>query len=442
MAPPAPTTTADRTVLPTEVHPTHYDLTLTPDLKAFTFTGYEEIQLVVDREVRKIVLNADEIEIQKAKLIRLVGKTEETWDITDIDYDKPKQQVTLLLPDTLHPGADAKPKLQIHFTGILNDKMSGFYRSSYDDAKTGEKEWMAVTQFEAADARKAFPCWDEPSIKATFDITLRVPSRLTALSNMDVREERDEEGGKLKAVRFNTSPIMSTYLVAFTVGDLEFIEASTSGEHNEGKPVRCRIYTPPGLSSQGAYALSVTTRVLEYFAQIFGTPYPLPKMDMLAVPDFEAGAMENWGLVTYRTVLLLWEEGKASGGAQQRIASVVAHELAHQWFGNLVTMEWWSHLWLNEGFATWVGELACDHIHPEWDVWTRFVVDDVQRGLHLDSLRSSHPIEVEVRDAAEIGQIFDAISYSKGGSVIRMLSSLPVGDDCTEDSSTEIRVDC
>ncbi|KAK9764313.1 hypothetical protein K7432_008285 [Basidiobolus ranarum] len=297
--------------------------------------------------------------------------------------------------------------------------MAGFYRSSYND-KDGNKQHMAVTQFEATDARRAFPCWDEPALKATFDITLRVRKDLTALSNMNVISESEVDG--LNEVKFATTPIMSTYLVAFVVGDLEYIEASTSGINN-GEPVLCRVYTLKGQSNQGHFALDVATKSLEYFSEAFGSAYPLPKLDLIAIPDFGAGAMENWGLVTFRNVVLLFDEKTSSSRIKLRIANVVAHELAHQWFGNLVTMEWWNHLWLNEGFATWVASLAVNKLFPDWNVWTQFVVDDLQRGLQLDALRSSHPIEVDVRDPAEINQIFDAISYSKGASVIRMLSA-------------------
>ncbi|RUP43712.1 hypothetical protein BC936DRAFT_136832 [Jimgerdemannia flammicorona] len=211
-------------------------------------------------------------------------------------------------------------------------------------------------------------------------------------------------------------------LLAFIVGPFEYIEAYTSGEHN-GSPVQVRVYTLPGAVEQGRYALGVCTQALEYFAKVFGIPYPLPKMDLVAIPDFEAGAMENWGLVTYRTIALLFDEKYSSIAFKKQVTYTVCHELAHQWFGNLVTMEWWDHLWLNEGFATWVGWLAADNLNPDWDVWTAFVDGDMPRALVLDSLRSSHPIEVAVCDPSEINQIFDAISYHKGASVIRMLSS-------------------
>ncbi|KAG0041377.1 hypothetical protein BGZ83_001888, partial [Gryganskiella cystojenkinii] len=209
-------------------------------------------------------------------------------------------------------------------------------------------------------------------------------------------------------------------LVAFAVGDFEYIETTTTKLET---PVVCRVYTLPGLVEQGRFALDITPKILEYFAEIFGIAYPLAKLDHIAVPDFDAGAMENWGLITYRTTDLLYDPKTSAAVSKLHVAYVVAHEIAHQWFGNLVTMEWWDHLWLNEGFATWVGTLAVDHLFPSWDTWSNFVVGEFQQGLSLDSLRSSHPIEVPVADPHEIHQIFDAISYSKGASVIRMLST-------------------
>ncbi|CAG8584761.1 4647_t:CDS:10 [Funneliformis caledonium] len=373
-----------RQVLPTNVRPTHYTLTLTPDLVNFTFIGSE----VVNCEAAKIGYNAQE------------------------------ETVTLTFPQEFPSGTTVS--LYIEFTGILNDKMVGFYRSSYKD-KSGNTKYMATTQFEATEARRAFPSWDEPAIKATFDITLNVPSDMTTLSNMDVASETQLGDGK-KEVKFNRTPIMSTYLVAFIVGDLGYIEAHTTGDHN-GKPVLMRVYAPKGDEQHGAFALNVATQALEYFAEVFGIPYPLPKCDMVAVPDFEAGAMENWGLITYRTIRILFDPKESDAKFKQRMAYTVSHELAHQWFGNLVTMEWWDHLWLNEGFATWVGYLAVDKIFPDWDIWTQFVTEGLQTGLQLDALRSSHPIEVPVNNTSEIPQIFDAISYYKGASVIRMLST-------------------
>ncbi len=311
--------------------------------------------------------------------------------------------------------------LTIEFIGTINDKMAGFYRSVYNDKESGEKKHLVATQFEATDARKAFPCWDEPNVKATFDITLVVPKALTALSNMDVVERKDV-GEDHVAVKFGRSPIMSTYLVAWVIGELEYVEET----NKDG--VRVRVYAPKGFKEQGRFALDVGCRTLSFFNEYFAIPYPLPKMDMVAIPDFSAGAMENWGLVTYRTACLLFDEASSSLKSKQRICYVVCHELAHQWFGNLVTMDWWSDLWLNEGFATWVGWLAADHLFPNWNIWTEFVVDDCQAGLALDCLRSSHPVEVPVKNPDEIGQIFDSISYSKGASIIRQLVTF-LGED-------------
>uniref|UniRef100_A0ACD5XRD6 Uncharacterized protein n=1 Tax=Avena sativa TaxID=4498 RepID=A0ACD5XRD6_AVESA len=298
------------------------------------------------------------------------------------------------------------------FSGTLNDQMRGFYRSKYQ--YKGKERNMAVTQFESVDARRCFPCWDEPAFKAKFKLTLEVPSELTAMSNMPVANTTF--AGPIKILRYQESPLMSTYLVAIVVGLFEYVEGMTV------KGTRVRVYTQVGKSSQGKFALDVGVKSLNLFKDYFGTPYPLPKLDMVAIPDFAAGAMENYGLVTYRDVALLFDDKSSSASGKQKVAITVAHELAHQWFGNLVTMEWWTHLWLNEGFATWVSHLAVDTFFPQWNIWTQFL-DSTTTALRLDSLEESHPIEVEIHHASEVDQIFDAISYEKGASVIRMLHS-------------------
>lgn len=244
--------------------------------------------------------------------------------------------------------------------------MVGFYLSHGDSGK------MAVTQFEATEARRAFPCWDEPNLKATFSIKLTVSKEVDALSNMHQIAE-EPAGDALKTVTFAITPKMSTYLVAFAVGKFEYIEEKTSGQYNK-QPITVRVYTLPGLISQGKFALQCAVYMLEYFAKIFDIPYPLPKLDMIAVPDFDAGAMENWGLVTYRNVCLLFDENESSIATKIDVAYTVGHELAHQWFGNLVTMDWWEELWLNEGFATWVGWLSVDAFFPQWDIWAWYVL--------------------------------------------------------------------
>ena len=297
--------------------------------------------------------------------------------------------------------------------------MAGFYRSSYKDPD-GSTKYIATTQMEATDARRAFPCFDEPALKATYTITLIADEGLTCLSNMDVASEKivgsKITGGKRKAVTFNKTPLMSTYLLAFIVGELRCIETS-----NFRVPIRV-FATPASNVEHGRFSLELAAKTLDFYEKTFDSKFPLPKMDMVAIPDFAAGAMENWGLITYRVVDLLLDEKATGAATKQRIAEVVQHELAHQWFGNLVTMDFWDGLWLNEGFATWMSWYSCNTFYPEWKVWQGYVTDTLQGALSLDSLRSSHPIEVPVKRADEVNQIFDAISYSKGSCVLRMIS--------------------
>ncbi|KAK8697104.1 hypothetical protein V6N13_113262 [Hibiscus sabdariffa] len=337
------------------------------------------------------------------------------FEPSKVYLDEEDEILVLDFADTLPLGVGI---LAIGFEGTLNDKMNGFYRSLYEH--NGEKKNMAVTQFEPADARRCFPCWDEPACKATFKITLDLPSELVALSNMPIIEEK--VNGPLKTVSYQESPVMSTYLVAIVVGLFDYVEDHTP----DG--IKVRVYCQVGEANQGKFALEVAVGTLGLYKDYFDVPYPLPKLDMIAIPDFSSGAMENYGLVTYRETLLLYDEqhsaaaNKQGGIFVEHVATAVAHELAHQWFGNLVTMEWWTDLWLNEGFATWVGYLATDSLFPEWKIWTQFL-DETTNGLTLDGLAESHPIEVEVNHAAEINEIFDDISYRKGASVIRMLQS-------------------
>ncbi|KAI6679921.1 hypothetical protein NL676_033802 [Syzygium grande] len=405
--------------LPKFASPKRYDVRLRPDLAACKFAGSVAVDLDIVGETKFIVLNAADLSIRDGTVSFTSKASSEVFEPCKADLVEEDEILVLEFPETLPTGVGV---LAIGFDGTLNDRMKGFYRSTYEH--NGEKKNMAVTQFEPADARRCFPCWDEPACKATFKITLDVPSDLVALSNMPIVGEKVE--GHVKTIFYQESPIMSTYLVAVVVGLFDYVEDHTS----DG--VKVRVYCQVGKQNQGKFALHVAVKTLELYREYFAVPYSLPKLDMIAIPDFAAGAMENYGLVTYRETALLYDEKHSAAANKQRVATVVAHELAHQWFGNLVTMEWWTHLWLNEGFATWVSYLATDSLFPEWKIWTQFLEESTE-GLRLDGLAESHPIEVEINHAGEIDEIFDAISYRKGASVIRMLQSY-LGAECFQKS--------
>lgn len=403
---------SSREVLPGNVTPEHYDLTLEPYFDTFKFDGTVTIDLRVnDDSVDSISVNTLEIDIKSTVLDGSIKPVA-------TDFNEETQTTKFTFEKGTLAGKKSV-KLTVVFVGILNDQMAGFYRAKYQDKATGETKYMATTQMEATDARRAFPCFDEPNLKATFDVTLISEKHLTHLSNMDVKSE--EIKGDKKITKFNTIPKMSTYLIAFIVAELKYVES------NDFR-IPVRIYSTPGDEHLGEFAAHLTSRTLKFFESTFNIEYPLPKMDMVAVHEFSAGAMENWGLVTYRVVDLLLDKENSTLDRIQRVAEVIQHELAHQWFGNLVTMDWWEGLWLNEGFATWMSWYSCNEFQPQWKVWEQYVADSLQRALSLDSLRSSHPIEVPVKNADEINQIFDAISYSKGSSLLRMISKW-LGED-------------
>ncbi|KAF9174875.1 hypothetical protein BGX20_009365 [Mortierella sp. AD010] len=361
-----------------------------------------------------ITLNAKELNIQTATARdHLNGYS---VIATSVSYNVEEETITLEFPQVLHVGSSWI--LDVTYIGLVNDKLNGFYRSVYTDAD-GNVHQLTTTQFQSTHARRAFPCWDEPAIKATFSLTLVAPQGMACLSNMSEQSRTLLENG-MQEVTFLKTPIMSTYLLAWVIGDFDYIEAYTSGEFN-GERIRCRVYTPVGLADQGRYSLDLAVKSVEYFSRLFNIPYPLPKLDLVAVPDFAPGAMENWGLVAFRTYALLIEE-YGSQDRRNEIAITVIHEMSHQWFGNLVTMEWWSDLWLFEGFATHLAYIVVDELFPGWNIWTDFY-KQIQEVLKHDSLRTSHPVEVGVANPCEITQIFDEISYMKGASVLRMLSA-------------------
>ncbi|KAI5787071.1 peptidase family M1-domain-containing protein [Geopyxis carbonaria] len=406
------------------VKPTHYKLDLRNlNFDTFEYDGSVEIHLIFQQSQNKILLNCKELCLKDDGYIQLAS-SDRAIAVQSIHYDLRTEVVTLDLSEDLPNSGEGV--MYIKFTGKLNQEMAGFYRSAYKNAE-GENDWMYSTQFESCDARRAFPCFDEPNLKATFDLSIEIPESYTALSNQPEKFS-ESVGHGLKRVTFLTAPKMSTYLYAWACGNFEYIEAFTEREYSNRGRIPVRVYTTRGLVHQGIFALENARKIVDYFSEIFDIEYPLPKLDLLAVHEFSHGAMENWGLITYRTTAVLFNEKTSDARYKNRVAIVliklvVAHELAHQWFGNLVTMDWWSELWLNEGFATWVGWLATDHFYPEWDVWGQFVTEGLQTAFQLDGLRGSHPVEVPVKNALEIDQIFDHISYLKGSGTIRMLSS-------------------
>lgn len=407
----------ERVVLPTQFYPSHYDLELTPDLTALTFGGNEVIHVDVNESTNSVTLHAREITIHSASFES--SDRSFSTKLQAIAYDLKYHKVQLTFAEEV-PASVKSGKISIKFTGILNGDMAGFYKSTYADAN-GTKKIMASTQFEALDARRAFPCWDEPAIKATFGVTIIVPAHLTALSNMpEVSSVHlpGKDGTMTKRVTFDRSPRMSTYLLAWAIGEFDFVQGVTKGG------VVIRVFSPPGRALQGNFALDVAIKSLDFYDNFFQEPYPLPKLDMICITEFAMGAMENWGLVTYRETALMIDEEKASPQSKQRVAIVVAHELAHQWFGNLVTMSWWDGLWLNEGFAAFMEHFCTDDIFPDYKLWEQFTTDAFGAAQRLDALKSSHPVIVPIKHAEEVEQVFDAISYCKGSTVVNMVAAI------------------
>jgi puromycin-sensitive aminopeptidase len=386
------------------VRPIAYHIKLKPDLEAHVFSGEEMVEVRVEKPIKEITLHSKDLDISDVFL--KIGKDKFT---AKVSYDDLLETATFSFQKKIIPG---KYKLYIIFRGILSSNMRGFYKSHY--VVDGKTKTMATTQFEATDARRCIPCFDEPVHKAVFHVKLIVPLDKEAISNTLPISTEHESG--FKVVSFAPTPKMSTYLLAFIVGDFEYVEKKTKNG------VLVRVYVTPGKKHQTLFALDTAVKCLEFYEDYFDIKYPLNTLDMIAIPDFASGAMENWGAVTYRETALLVDGEHTSARTRQWVALVIAHELAHQWFGNLVTMEWWTHLWLNEGFASYIEYLAVDHLFPEWNIWTQFAYADLGVAMRLDSLQNTHPIEVDVHDPNEIGEIFDAVSYSKGASVIRMLA--------------------
>jgi len=393
--------------LPRQVVPTRYDIRLDPDLPAHTFSGRETVLVTVAEPTAEVQLNAVELDITEAR-IEPVAPTTGAAQTGRIEPDPAAERCRFLFPQKVGTGTWA---LRLVFTGTLNDKLRGFYRSTYQD-QAGQTRLLAATQFEATDARRAFPCWDEPDFKAVFSCTLAIDPALTAVSNTRVVSETVEPGKKV--LRFADTIRMSTYLVAFVVGDLEASAPAAVGR------TPLRVWAVPGKQRLSAFGQAIGAFSLGFFEDYYGLPYPGDKLDLLAIPDFASGAMENLGAITFRETALLVDDQAATHAELERVADVVAHENAHMWFGDLVTMSWWNGLWLNEAFATFMEMLAVDAWRPQWRRWTTFGVSRAA-ALSVDGLHSSRPIEYPVRAPKDAEAMFDVLTYEKGASVLRML---------------------
>lgn len=392
--------------LPRTVVPRHYRIRIEPDLEAATFSGSEQVTVEVTEPTDLVALNAIEIGIGEAWL---VCDREGRVDAT-VEYDEATQRAFLGFPKEVPAGTW---ELHCRFSGILNDQLRGFYRSTFTDVD-GREQVIATTQFEATDARRAFPCWDEPDFKATFGITLVVPEDLMAVSN-GAEVSRTPVGDRKAAVTFADTIEMSTYLVAFVVGPFE----ATEPVDVDGVPLR--IIAPRGKMHLTGYALECSRFCLEYLASYYGISYPGDKVDMVAIPDFAFGAMENLGCITYRESALLVEEATATSSEKMRVLDVIGHELAHMWFGDLVTMKWWNGIWLNEAFATFMEMKATDAYRPEWKRWLEFAAVERPWAFKVDELAGTRPVEYEVRSPEDAEGMFDALTYGKGSAVLRMM---------------------
>lgn len=386
--------------LPRTVFPTHYKLTLAPDFTTDRFNGEAIIEVSVQQPARQIVLHAMEIEFKEAR-IESAGSVQKAA----VQLDPEAETATLSVPDEISAGPAT---IRIQYVGLLNDQLRGFYLG-----RAGNRKY-AATQLEATDARRAFPSFDEPGMKATFDLTLIVDRGDTAISNMAALSDRPGPEGK-HTIHFATTPRMSTYLVAIIVGDFKCIESSADG-------IPLRICGAPDRVQYGRYAMKLTEGVVQYLNRYYGIRYPFGKLDQIALADFQAGAMENTGAITYRDSLLLIDETQASLESKRSVASVIAHEIAHMWFGDLVTMEWWDDLWLNEGFANWMEKKPVTAMFPEWNMPVHSI-QEISSPIAADVLVATRPVQTRAETPEEINELFDSITYNKGSAVLKMLET-------------------
>lgn len=412
----APPKTSDGTLfpwnkmrLPEHIVPVHYDLLIHANLTTLTFEGTTAINITASQPTSAIILHSQRLRILKATLKKGAGETQSEEPLRVLEYP-PREQIALLAPTPLEVGL--LYTVVLAYAGNLSESFHGFYKSTYR-TKEGEVRILASTQFEPTAARMAFPCFDEPAFKATFSIKMRREPRHLAISNMPLVKSVTIAEGLIED-HFDVTVKMSTYLVAFIISDFKSVSKMTKSG------VKVSVYAVPDKISQADYALDAAVTLLEFYEDYFSIPYPLPKQDLAAIPDFQSGAMENWGLTTYRESALLFDAEKSSASSKLGITMTVSHELAHQWFGNLVTMEWWNDLWLNEGFAKFMEFVSVRVTHPELKVEDYFL-GKCFNAMEVDALNSSHPVSTDVENPAQIREMFDDVSYDKGSCILNML---------------------
>src|SRR5437660_1601342 len=400
--------------LPKQLRPTEYAIWFKPDLKKLTFSGREIVKLNVEQSTRQIILNALDLTVSAAEVDgKAVPKTA-------INFDGKAELLTIAAPEELAPGEHT---LVLKFDGKINQFGRGLFYAKYQEQRTGANRMFLGTQFEATDARRLFPCWDEPVFRARFHLTAVVPENWMAVSNMPIASEK--KMARSREAEFQLTHAMSSYLNVFCAGEFDAIESEVDG-------VKLRITTTKAKAESGRYALEATAQILHYYNEYFGVPYPLPKLDQLAIPGGFGGAMENWGGITYYETALLFDPANSSAATKQRVYEVIAHEVDHQWFGDLVTMAWWDNLWLNEGFASWMGTKCTARFNPQWEVWlekgiprdpARRIGIAKEQAMEGDARATTHPIQQKVATEAEANSAFDDITYKKGQSFLRMLES-------------------
>ncbi len=381
--------------------PVNYKIQLEPDLVNFSFSGTCEFLFQATEPIAEVSLNILEIAIWSCRV-----RQPDQWVNCAFKVNPADEEVLIYLPGSL----SGTIKLEIDYQGIINDKMAGFYRSNYTYQE--QTRHIAVTQFEESDARRAFPCMDHPAGKATFEVIMDIDNHLVAISNQAIKKEEVLENGK-KRVSFEQTPIMSTYLVFFGVGEFEITV--------DKKDSRVRAVTLPGMKQFAKFGTEFGRKSLAFSESYYAIAYPLPKMDLIAIPDFAFGAMENWGAITFRENLLLHYPGTTSKSGEERICEVIAHEIAHQWFGNLVTPSEWRYLWLNESFATYFGFGVVDHYYPQWETWQQFLYSQTGTAMVRDALHETFAIEIPGGEHVVINVSTAPIIYNKGGSILMQI---------------------